>query len=609
LEQLLIPHRQVGKKPPSTKSVVDIVSAVLLAAAFAVIQTLIGGTRLLFSFPAYALLAVMALVTLFSLRRHRAEPNELCLLGAVVFFGYILTRALFSPAEYLARADVYSVFAGLLVYLFVACVFTGAKQRIYFLLFLLAVALVHVLIGIVQFRNDDNFMPISWLHRFDYGRRASGFYICPNHLAGLLEVLGIFGLSIACWSRYRLSVKLAVGYVTAVCYLGLILTGSRGGYLSTVTSLIVFSMISLWLSRRSGTASFWRIGVFGGVGAVILAIVVAFFVTKNAFLSARAHNIFETNNMRLGLWHAALEQWKLAPIVGTGSGTYLYYGRQFRAENMQWDPVRAHNDYLDLLAEYGCVGAAAFLIFFILHLRAAWKNLVRSGSKNIASSTRLLSNRLALQIGAIGAVSAYVIHSIFDFNLHIPANIVLLAFVFGILANPGNERHDGVASPGWSIVFWRLVPAAIGVILLIQCIRLLPGEYFAERARVALRREHAGTTIHFAEHGLASEGNNPNLYDYLGRAQLMRGDARKKPDESAWFYRRALEAFREGRRLAPLDEDFALQLAYTYDKLGRFKEAEWMYYEALRLDPKSQWAKYFYQQHLELWRGMGRASS
>jgi len=131
----------------------------------------------------------------------------------------------------------------------------------------------------------------------------------------------------------------------------------------------------------------------------------------------------------------------------------------------------------------------------------------------------------------------------------------------------------------------------------------LPGEYFAERARRALRHEHAGTTIHFVEHALETEKKNPSLYDYLGQAQLMRGDARSKPEERDWFYCSALKAFENGRRLTPLDEDFALQLGYTYDKLGRFAEAEWMYDEALWLDPKSIWTKYFYKDHLKRWRG------
>src|SRR4029077_13593816 len=179
---------------------------------------------------------------------------------------------------YLARADIYSVLGGLSVYLFVSCVFTEAKPRIRFVFFLLALAAVQVLIGVVQFRRGDNYMLIPGLHRFDYQWRASGFYVCPNHLAGLLEVLGIFAVSIVCWSRYPLWTKILTGYAAAICYLGIILTGSRGGYLSTITSLAVFAFMSLWLSRRNSPGLFWRMAALGAVVAIILAIGVTFVI-------------------------------------------------------------------------------------------------------------------------------------------------------------------------------------------------------------------------------------------------------------------------------------------------------------------------------------------
>ena len=89
-----------------------------------------------------------------------------------------------------------------MVYFFTACILTSAKQRMVFVCFLLVLAVGHRLVGALQFRDGTNYMPITWLQRYDYERRASGFYICPNHLAGLLEVVGIIGLSIVCWSRW-----------------------------------------------------------------------------------------------------------------------------------------------------------------------------------------------------------------------------------------------------------------------------------------------------------------------------------------------------------------------------------------------------------------------
>jgi hypothetical protein len=231
------------------------------------------------------------------------------------------------------------------------------------------------------------------------------------------------------------------------------------------------------------------------------------------------------------------------------------------------------------------------------------------GPKRVAVSGRLLSNGMALQIGAIAAVSAYLVHSIFDFNLHIPANVLLLAFVFGILANPGSARQSEVSPAGGPVRWWRFLPPIIGVIVAIQCIRLLPGEYFAERARTAVRDNHPGHAIGFALNGLKAEKKNPNLYGYIGSAYLQQGDARTTPEERAWFYREALKPFRIARQLAPLDENFYLQLGYAYDLLGRFAEAEWMFYEAIRLDPKSISTKRYYERHLKRWRDAGSTSA
>ena len=49
----------------------------------------------------------------------------------------------------------------------------------------------------------------------------------------------------------------------------------------------------------------------------------------------------------------------------------------------------------------------------------------------------VLSSSLALVVGAAVGILALSVHSIFDFNLQIPANTLFVAFLFGILANPG----------------------------------------------------------------------------------------------------------------------------------------------------------------------------
>jgi O-antigen ligase len=597
-----VPQTASERKPELVGQAAEMLSALLIAAAFAVIQALVGGTRLLFSMPAYGLVAMAGMLTVFSLRRGKPPPNQLCLWASTLFFGYIVTRALLSPVPYLARTDIYSVLAGVILYLTVACILTSAPVRMWILMSLLAAAMAHVLVGVIQFRHGDNFMPISFLERFDYGHRASGFYVCPNHLAGLLEVVGIMGLSIVCWSRWPAWTKLLTAYAVGVCYLGQILTGSRGGYLSAGASLLTFALLSLMILRQVGSRPFWRIGGVSLLAMAVMGITAVYFVQKSDYLSERAKNIFDDKNMRLDLWHAALQQWKLRPWLGTGSGTYLFYGRQFRTDQMQLDPVQVHNDYLHLLAEYGLVGGVLFLAFLGSHLWNGWKSFERLGPKRVAISSRLASNSMALQIGAIAAVAAYVIHSVVDFNLHIPANVLLLAFVFGILANAGARHGPDPLPPGQSQIAWRLVAPTLAIIATIQCVRLLPGEYFTERARLAWQDDKHAEAVRWARRALESEKNNPDLYDYLGRARADLADSILDRQERDSLYQAALAAFESGRALAPQDKTFALDLAFAFDALGRFAEAEWMFSEAFSLDPKSTSTRDYYEAHLTRWR-------
>jgi tetratricopeptide (TPR) repeat protein len=139
----------------------------------------------------------------------------------------------------------------------------------------------------------------------------------------------------------------------------------------------------------------------------------------------------------------------------------------------------------------------------------------------------------------------------------------------------------------------------------LQTWRLAPGEYYAEKARTAVRDNRPLRGIASALKGLAFDNENPDLYFYLGRSRVLEGDRQQSEVARASFYRAALPAFAKARELAPLDETYSLELAFTLDDLKRFTEAEWMYCEALAFDPKSEPAKSYYQTHLERWRSDG----
>ena len=584
-------------------------AVLLLAIALVGVQVLIGGTRLLFSLPGYAIVALAGILALVSLRRAKPAPDAIALVSTTVFAAYVIGRALLSPAPYVARTDLYIVLGALIVYGFTATIFTDTKSRMILICFLLVVGVVHSFVGAIQFRNGDNFMPIPFLQRADYGQRASGFYVCPNHLAGLLEVLGIFGIAIVCWSRIPVWGKLLIAYVTGVCYLGAILTGSRGGYLSIGASIAVFVLLSLLVLRRGGGSIGWKVAGASLVVAVIAGAFVYFSVSKNPLLSKRASKIADVSDIRFDLWQAAIEQWKIDPVWGTGAATYRYYGRKFRTERMQRDPIEVHNDYLQLLAEYGLVGVVAFGAFMVFHMRAGWRGFQRLGPKRVAVASRLSSNKLALHLGASAAVAAYVVHSVFDFNLHIPANALLLALVFGMIANPGLQGATEPARPKAGFLFARLAVSLLGIVVLVQTVRLLPGEYYAELARKSLRDEKLGSALRYGLQGLSCERSNPELYATLGRARLGFGyDARDRAVQAS-YYRAAAKDFETARDLAPLDQRFPITLGLLYDLLGRFDDAERALQLAMTLDPRSTYVRQYYDAHVQRWKEATEASA
>ncbi len=584
-------------KVPGGKHAVVVLSATLLVAGLALLQTLIGGRVLLFAFPGLFLIGVAAFVGSLRKMPTKPHPDLLCIGGTCICFAYILLRASFS-GSYVARADLFSVGGALAVYALVSLVLTRGSVRVAIIVSLLSFGLIHVLIGAIQFTRGENFMPIPFLQRTDYGMRASGLYVCPNHLAGLLEVLAVFGLSLALWGRSPMWGKLILLYVTAGCYVGLLLTGSRGGYLSAGASLITFWGVSLIVTRVAYPKRAALVAGAGVIGLIAVTMAAVFLMRQSDYLSERGANIIDTKNMRVNLWRAAIRQWELAPIFGTGAGSYRFYGRQFRVESMQNDPVDVHNDYLHLLCEYGLVGAAGFMLFLGVHLRRGWRSLKILAERSAIHSSP--SNRLALLIGALCAVAAYLVHSVFDFNLHIPANASLLALVFGVISNAGVSAPSAVERP--TLDFAPRVLAGMGLILAIQAGRLFPGEYYTERARVALRDENPAAAIKAADDALKRESHNPEVFFYLGRAWMALAHRYKSYDERAPLYQKAINAFRQAHEIVPLDGTYPLDLGLTYDEMGRFDEAEGMYKLARVRDPNSAAVAQLYAAHVQLHR-------
>ena len=567
----------------------------LLAVAFAVAQLLLGGTRLLFALPADALLGVAAVLSVLRWKRARTVPDGFCVLTAVAFAAAVVGRALCSPVAYLAWPDAFSVTGALLVYLLVAGHLTDPARRLGFLGVLLALAIAQTLVGARQFTGGDEFMLLRWdgsvlnfVRSSVYNGRASGFYICPNHLAGYLEVVGCLALAAAIWARVRPWVRLLFAYGALVCLVGLLLTGSRGGMLSTAVGLGILAVGSLWRTRATSPGMFGRILLLTLICSGLIAAGGTALLLKSQLLKNRAATTFDTGDIRLMLWPAAWQQFRLAPATGTGSGTYVYYGRQFRDPRVQNDPTHVHNDYLELLGEYGLLGAGVLGLFLVAHLRAGTRDF-----RALLGSATGASNAAALNLGALAGVGCLLAHSALDFNLHIPANAMLLTFVCALLANPGRALRPGAEVPrhpgrgDWRGWWPRLLLPAIGATVLVAAVPRFPGELWAERARVAVRDERWLEGSRLARSGLDLEARNPDLYFYLGEARFGPARLAASPAVARSFSSAAAEAYADGLVLFPQDVRLSVRLGLAQSMAGQETESLATLAGAVRWDPQS----------------------
>jgi len=417
-----------------------------------------------------------------------------------------------------------------------------------------------------------------------------------------LEVLGVFGLSILFWSRWKMAARLAIGYLALMCFAGIAITGSRGGYLSTAIALLVFTTLSLISVYRLAPYQFGKL-LFAIVVAVGAAVVATLTVIYNSpFLVDRFHNILQYKDVRVLIWNSAWKAFHLNPWEGTGAGMFLYWGRHFREMSVQNDPIFVHNDYLHLLSEYGIIGAIFMFLMLLAHLVHGARWFQKMTKLELAPRGESSSNRLALQIGALSAIAAYLGHSVVDFNLHIPANALLMAFIFGIIANPGREAESSEldeSRPRFLPLAALSVPA-LSLLLAFESLPKLAGEYYAELARMSLRDNQFSETVRYADAALLVETRNPNIYYYMGEAKRVLSEESEDLEKRITLQFEAENSFKQGLALFPHHLDMLLRMGRLYDSMHRYADAQKMYLLSMDADPNLGAVYAFYGLHFHV---------
>jgi len=325
---------------------------------------------------------------------------------AILVLGQILFRG--TASAYDTRIELLLLVAYALIFFMATQVFRTPDDWRFFVWFVMSFGFLVAIFGILQHLTFNG--KLYWFREMRYGGIPFGPYVNRNHFAAFAELVIPLALVPLVLGKVRRERWFAVGLLVLFPIGALFLCASRGGLISFAAELGVLAL--LVVLRHAGGKH-----VLAGALVLLLSVMLVSWLGVGKILErfSSMQSLEVTGGkraaMRQDTWHIFRDH----PWTGTGLGTLqmvfpayetLYDGRIVN---------HSHNDYLEALAETGLAGG----------LCCAWF----VGALFFHSLRRLLVYdkpfAAALHLSGLVACTGFLVHSLVDFNLHIPANALL----------------------------------------------------------------------------------------------------------------------------------------------------------------------------------------
>lgn len=596
----------------------------LLLVMLAVTVLLFGGTMNP-ELRGFALLALPLWVVRLWLGRSNRVLLHPAIWPALGFVVYAIWRAAHVEVAYPARMELFELLVTALVV--VLAMHNLHRQEItpWVVHTLAAVGCLTAGYAIVQLlRQSDH---VLWLVQPSvYVRRASGTFINPNHFAAFLATIFPLSAAVVFLGREKPIVKVFHGYAALMMLGGIAVTMSRGGWAAAALALVLLLGWLVWKRREL------RLPL--AIVAGVLLVTGLFFVYNIDKARARLENVTATNNLDAGasrkwLWETAVRMWHDHPWLGVGPGEFASVFPAYRTRFIQLNPGNVHNEYLDLLVDYGVAGG---LLFAAAAAAVIWW-AVRT-SKYVERGSDLgwkSSNRSAYFVGEVVGLTALAFHCLVDFNVHVPAIALTAAILVGLLA--ANVRHATerfwLSSTIWSRLLVTAASVAALVWLVPTTIHACAESHYLKRA--ARARSITPELMQDLQQALKFAPDNPRpayeLGENLRRLSAKGRDGWEKQGETAvqWFEHSAQQDPFDARtriglartrywladtNRAAADFDLALKLgpndvtvynyvAWNYLTRGRTNEAEAMFRQTREWNNWDNWMAVHYLEEIE----------
>lgn len=321
--------------------------------------------------------------------------------------------------------------------------FTSSRNRLTILIHtIIGVAIISALFGVARqsLQHSPGFiLPLL--------RPALGFgqFINKNHFPFLMEMaMGlVVGVALMRGKR-RERIPLYLAALLAM-WAALVLSLSRGG-LMAMSAQVIFAVLLFVNSKRirktgdeqskSDRFAWTRsVAVKAFMATALFAFIVIGIVwlagdqlatgvdSAAAEMTAVDRTELHEGSRRRDIWRASWLMFKAHPIAGAGLGGYWTEIPYYHQASGVTTPQQAHNDYLELLASGGLLGAALFIWFAVALIKQARRSVRASEGFQRAAS-----------LGALVGLAGVGVHSLVDFGLHITANALVFVALLAIIS-------------------------------------------------------------------------------------------------------------------------------------------------------------------------------
>ncbi len=236
----------------------------------------------------------------------------------------------------------------------------------------------------------------------------------------------------------RIWVKLGLLVGVGLMLAGLLFSQSRGAWVSLGIALIVMNIVLI----RKGILKIKSLAIFFLIILLGLVYIYAGYdQTAKRLQSVEGVQKELSYEGRKKIWQGSVEMIKDNPLHGTGIGTFVWGFPAYRPKGLEVQAHYAHNDYLHMMAETG-VFSLPLMVWMIWVVVGKGFNMTYGPwfivrGKEEKNKGREKKGNFSLMDGivlgsAVGILSLSL-HGLVDFNFHIPANMLAIAALAGII--------------------------------------------------------------------------------------------------------------------------------------------------------------------------------